>query len=107
MITNEDYNVMYFDTDDDFYQFCVDPEIIPKEYINKDGQIAYYGDFNLSQAYNDAINNSTLFVIRDKNSQILKHNGVVSYRTISKKVNNVQPWYYETIYNKKFNINND
>ncbi len=98
----EDFDsVIYFDTDNDFYNFCVEPVLIPKEYTNQNGEIDQYSDFNFTSCYNDAIDRNIAFVIRDKNSQILKHNGVVSYRTISKQTQNLLPYWYEKIFNKK------
>ena len=97
--------VMYFDTDDDFYQFCVEPVLIAREYTNNRGDIDYYSDFNFTNAYQDAIKNNIAFVIRDKNSNILKHKGVVSYKTISKQTQNLKPWYYEKIFTKKLSSN--
>ena len=95
------YNgVMYFDTDDDFYRFCVDPQLCVKTYDNN-GEPSEYLDFNFSPGYSDALANNIAFVIRNMNSQILKHNGVVSYRTISKKVDNLKPWYYEKIFSNQ------
>ena len=104
MLNNTDniYNgVIYFDTDDDFYNFSVQPVVVAREYINPLNQNDAYLDFDFSNAYNDAISNNIAFVIRDKNSQILKHNGLISYRTITKQAKNLKPWYYEKIFNKK------
>lgn len=88
-------DVMYFNTDDDFYTFCVEPILVPIEYTNANGEIAHYVDFNFTNQYQDAINKNIAFVIKDKNSQIMKHDGVVSYRTISKQAQNLEPWYYK------------
>lgn len=100
---NEYTDVMYFNTDDDFYAFCVEPVLVVKEYINNSGQVDQCTDFNFTNAYEEAVKNNIAFVIRDKKSQILKHNGVVSYRTISKQSQNLKPWFYEKIFTKKFN----
>ena len=100
---NKYTDVMYFNTDDDFYAFCVEPVLVAKEYINNSGQVDQFADFNFTNAYEEAVKNNVAFVIRDKNSQILKHNGVVSYRTISKQSQNLKPWFYEKIFTKKFN----
>ena len=100
---NEYTDVMYFNTDDDFYAFCVEPVLVVKEYINNSGQVDQYTDFNFTNAYEEAVKNNIAFAIRDKKSQILKHNGVVSYRTISKQSQNLKPWFYEKIFTKKLN----
>lgn len=89
-ITNP--NKMYFKCDDDFYQFCVVPVIIPREFVNKlTGETLYYMDFELSDAYKNALAQNKKFVIKDKNSQIFKHK-CVSYRTITKPIENLEEY---------------
>lgn len=83
---------MYFNSDDEFYKFCVVPEIIPVEYIDVDGTTRYYMDFNLTTAYHDAIEQGKKFIIRDPNSQIYKHQAV-SYRTITKPIQNLEEYF--------------
>ena len=85
-------NKMYFDSDDDFYQFCVEPYIIPVEYTNDQGETKYYMDFNLSKSYQNAINQGKVFIIKDPNSQIFKHQAV-SYRTITKPIQNLEQYH--------------
>lgn len=87
-------NIIYFDSDNEFYEYCVIPELIPIQYTDGEGVERYYTDFNLSPQYNDAIKNNMRFVIKDENSQIYKH-GAVSYRTITKDIQNLDPWYDE------------
>lgn len=84
-------NTMYFNTDDEFYQFCVVPQLIPVEYIDNNGETDYYFTFNLSNAYNKAISDGINFVIKDENSNIYK-NGCVSYRTITKPISNLKQY---------------
>ena len=85
-------NIIYFDNDNEFYEYCVVPELVPVQYIDSEGNEKYYSDFNLSSQYNNAINNGTRFIIKDEDSQIYKH-GCVSYRTISKDIQNLDPWF--------------
>jgi hypothetical protein len=85
-------NIIYFDSDNEFYDYCVVPELVPVQYIDSEGNEKYYSDFNLSSQYNNAINNGTRFIIKDEDSQIYKH-GCVSYRTISKDIQNLDPWF--------------
>lgn len=92
---------MCFDTDDDFYKFSVNPVVIVEEYTSNDGDQRKYATFDFSNAYKDAIKNNIAFVIRDRRSNILKHNGMISYRTISKQTENLHPWYFEKIFSKK------
>ena len=49
-------------------------------------------DFNLSNAYNDAISQGKKFIIKDPNSQIFKHQAV-SYRTITKPIQNLEEYF--------------
>ena len=85
-------NIIYFDSDNEFYEYSVVPELVPVQYIDSEGNEKYYTDFNLSPQYNNAVNNGMRFVIKDEDSQIYKH-GCVSYRTISKDIQNLDPWY--------------
>ena len=83
---------MYFDCDDDFYRFCVVPVIVSKERILKDGTIRRSMDFNLSNEYHNAVKNDIIFIIKDPNSQICKHQAV-SYRTITKPIENLEEYF--------------
>lgn len=85
-------NIIYFDSDNEFYDYCVVPELVPVQYIDSEGNEKYYSDFNFTPQYNSAINNNMRFVIKDEDSQIYKH-GCVSYRTISKDIQNLDPWF--------------
>jgi hypothetical protein len=85
-------NIIYFDSDNEFYEYSVVPELVPVQYIDSNGNEKYYSDFNFTPQYNAAINNNMRFVIKDEDSQIYKH-GCVSYRTISKDIQNLDPWF--------------
>lgn len=91
-ISNENDKIMYFDSDDDFYNFCVVPKLEIIEYIDRNGDVAYHTDFNLSNKYYDAIKNGMKFIIKDEDSQIYKH-GAVSYRTITKPIENLEEYW--------------
>ena len=91
---DKDDKVIYFDNDEEFYQFCVAPNLKAKEYEEEDGTIGYFADFDFTQGYKDAVKAGKRFVIRDEDSQIFKH-GCVSYRTISKKVDNLDQYFGE------------
>lgn len=96
MIEDKNQNIIYFDNDDEFYNYAIVPELIAKEtdHINKYGYPIYYTDWNFSNGYNTAIDNGTSFIIKDENSQIYKH-GAISYRTITKPVQNLQQYFEE------------
>lgn len=80
---------IYFDSDDDFYKFCVVPNVIEIDYINPiTGENCKKLGFELSNQYYDAINSGKKFVIKDHNSQIYKHK-CVSYRTMSRNIQNL------------------
>jgi hypothetical protein len=100
--SNKYTNAMYFDNDTDFFNFCVSPVIVAREYITPAGDTSYFSDFDFTDDYNTAINDNIAFVIRDPKSSIMKHNGVVSYRTISKQTQNLEPFYMEKVFRKKF-----
>ena len=85
--------IIYFDNDEEFYEFCVDPKLIPIAYkSNISNSTKYYVDFNFSEEYKKAISEGKRFIIKDQNSQILKH-GEISYRTITKRIDNLDPFF--------------
>ena len=85
-------NIMHFKNDDEFYEWCVVPELVLIEETDKFGRTYKVSDFNLSEGYNNAIAEGKHFMIDDENSQICKH-GCVSYRTISKPIQNLETYY--------------
>lgn len=88
-IKEKEDNILFFDNDEDFYNFCVEPRVFPvrDEHLQDLGYI----DFNLSSAYQDAVTAGKYFMIKDLNSQIYKR-GCVSYRTISKPIKNLKKY---------------
>ena len=86
-------NRIYFDNDDDFYAFSVNPTLVTKEFVDANGNVGYYCDFDFTPQYYDAVNAGKKFIIKDENSNIYKHQAV-SFRTISKPVSNLG-YYYE------------
>jgi len=85
-------NIIYFDSDDDFYNFCVVPELVPREYTLADGRVVYFSDFDFTKCYKDALSQGKRFIIKDEDSSIFKH-GAVSYRTITKNVDNLDQYF--------------
>ena len=65
-------NIRYFDNDDDFYNYCVDPRIVPMK--SKEG--FYYTTFNFTPQYLSDVNDGVKFVIKDPNSKIFKINSL-------------------------------
>lgn len=86
-----DDNIIYFDSDEDFYKFCVVPELITIE-CDIDGVKHYYYDFDFSYLYKDAIKQGKHFIIKDENSSIFK-NKTISYRTITKPIQNLYQYF--------------
>lgn len=84
--------VIYFDNDQEFYEYVVVPRLVPIQYVDNCGNERYYTDFNFSPQYLHNVENGTKFIIKDEDSQIYKH-GAVSYRTITKEISNLEPWY--------------
>ena len=96
-------NIIYFDNDDDFYAFAVNPSFIINECSNNSG---YYYDFNFTNDYNNAIGCGKSFMIRDKKSKVNKHKCVYN-RTVCKQVDNLKPYYgnwSEVRINKKIKL---
>ena len=101
---NKDYNIMHFKNDDEFYNFCVEPCVIITECGCCNGKCnegccneccdnkTYYQDFPYTNEYVKAVNEGKCFMIDDENSQIAKR-GAVSYKSITKNVHNLMPYY--------------
>lgn len=84
----KDGNTIFFDNDEEFYTWAVVP--ILNVYKTEDG--LYYTDFELSNLYKKALSDGYRLSIKDENSQITKH-AAVSYRTITKPIENLDPYY--------------
>jgi hypothetical protein len=73
-------NAIFFDNDDEFYQFAVNPLLTVTN-----GDNIPYTDWSFTDVYNSALAAKTDFIICDSNSKTYK-NQCVSYRTITKPV---------------------
>lgn len=85
-------NILYFDNDEAFYNWCVVPQLKTCEYTDNLGNIKYFVDFDFTHEYLDAIAKGLRFIIKDEDSQICKHKAV-SYRTITKNIDNLDNYY--------------
>ena len=85
-------NIMHFKNDDEFYNWCIVPEIVLRSEYDEYGREYKVADFNLSEEYINAVDEGKRFMIDDENSQIYKH-GCVSYRTISKPIQNLEQYF--------------
>lgn len=82
--------IRYFENDDEFYAYCVDPRIIPMKL--KEG--VYYTTFNFTPQYLSDVDNGVIFVIKDVNSKIFKHKAVC-VGLMSKRVQNLEEYFTE------------
>lgn len=80
--------VMFFNTDEDFFNFAVVPHLYARKCEMDDGSAVYCTDYDFSHKYNKAVNDGKVFVIKDPDSQIFKHQAV-SYRAITKPIKNL------------------
>lgn len=104
MEDNKVIKVMYFDNDDEFHKFCVKPSMVVKSYVAPSGETQKYYDIDLTQDYYDALADGVRFVIRDKNSKIIRRNNTVSQHTCCKKVQNLYHAGYEKFFNLDPNV---
>lgn len=96
MLEDKKQNIIYFDSDDEFYDYIVNPEMIicQTQRTDKYGNPVYYADWDFTKAYYDALQNKTVFIIKNEDSQIYKR-GAVSYRTSTKPVQNLEQYICE------------
>ena len=80
----------YFENDDEFYSYAVDPRIIPMKL--KEG--VYYTTFNFTPQYLSDVDNGVIFVIKDVNSKIFKHKAVC-VGLMNKRVQNLEQYFDE------------
>ena len=81
-------NVICFDNDNDFIEFCLKPNLTI--YQGSDGRPAARVDF--TDDYLNALKNGKEFMIKDENSLVQKR-GCVWNRFTTKRVKNVIPYY--------------
>ena len=82
--------IIYFDNDQEFYDYCVNPALIPVKF-NLNGIDGCYYTFNFTPQYDKAIEDNMTFIIKDDESKICKR-GAVSVNTITKEIQNIEPW---------------
>lgn len=92
---NKNEKIMYFDNDDDLAIFCINPEL--KVYTTKTtlGDVITLADYDFTPQYYKALDDGIMFCVKDKNSRLNK-NGLLAYKTCTKKINNIVPYYYGT-----------
>lgn len=82
--------IRYFENDDDFYNYCVDPRIVPM----KSDEGFYYTTFNFTPQYISDVDNGVKFIIKDVNSKIFKHKAVC-VGLMNKRVQNLEQYFDE------------
>lgn len=87
-------NIMYFDNDDDFAVFCINPKLRVYTVKNSLGNDIMLATYDFSNQYNNAIANGIKFCIKDEKSRVNK-NGLLGYRDCTKQVSNIEPYYGE------------
>lgn len=80
----------YFENDDEFYSYAVDPRIVPMK--SKAG--VYYTTFNFTPQYLSDVDSGVKFVIKDVNSKIFKHKAVC-VGIMNKRVQNLEQYFEE------------
>jgi len=90
---NKNSNIMYFDTDKDFYDFAVVQKVMVNP-LESNPNVWYCDDFEFSKEYNNAIESGKKFIIKDLNSEIFKH-GAIAGRYSVKPVLNLEPYFGE------------
>ena len=97
-------NVLYFESDEEFTDFCVAPFAVVKR--SEDGTLYYEGEY--SEEYKKCVEEGKTFIIKDENSQVYKrqcvtkrvpvqNDGVPTRRDapIQLKVQGLQPYFCE------------
>lgn len=97
-------NVMYFESDEEFTDFCVAPFAVVKR--SEDGTLYYEGEY--SEEYKKCVEEGKTFIIKDENSLVYKrkcatkrvpvlNDGVHTHRDapIQLEVQGLQPYYVE------------
>ena len=84
MNIDEEKNILYFDNDDEFYEYCVNPDLV----VITSDQGTPFSDWLFTEWYQSHVDEATKIVILDDKSTILRRNGMVSGRGgICKKIN--------------------
>ena len=64
-IKKKNNNILYFDNDEAFYNWCVVPQIKICEYTDNLGNIKYCNNFEYTHEYLDAITKGLRCIIKD------------------------------------------
>ena len=90
MDINKEKKIIQFSDDGEFTKWAVNPTLVLR--CTGENNDIYYSDFNFSDAYNQYVSDGYKFQIKDKKSQVYKHQAV-TFRTLTKKVQNLKAYY--------------
>lgn len=85
-------NIMYFDNDECFADFCIKPAYIIVTSKCCDGQDRMFADYDFTDEYKNAVSCGKRFCIRDLHSHVNK-DGYLAYKSATKKIDNVEKYY--------------
>lgn len=88
----EEENVLYFNNDDDFSLFCMNPELKTYSRVDNFGNTVYQTYYDFSDDYLNAVNSGMYFCVKDENSHVNK-DGILGYKNTSKCIDNVKRYY--------------
>jgi hypothetical protein len=91
MVENSDKTTIYFESDDEFLKWALNPEIKLKD---SDVSGMTYFDIDFTDDYMSALKAGKHFVIMDDDSKICRRKAV-TLGTVSKKVQNIDPYFYD------------
>lgn len=84
MRTDQANNIIYFDNDEEFYDFCVKTYSINRRV--RDHRVRKAG-WDFSDWYQSNVDENTKIVILDDNSTILHRGGMVACHTVTRQIN--------------------
>lgn len=87
-------NILYFDNDDEFSSFCINPTLTTYVVQDEDGIDHTYVDYDFTDQYKNAVANGQRFCIKDLASHVNK-DGLLGYRNTTKVIDNVERYYGE------------
>ena len=77
-------NIIYFDNDEEFYDYCVETYSINRRV--RDQRVRKAG-WDFSDWYQSHVNDATKIVILDDDSTILRRGGMVACHAVTRKIN--------------------
>ena len=84
MNIDEEKNILYFDNDDEFYEYCVNLDLV----VITSDQGTPFSDWFFTEWYQSHVDDATKIVILDDNSTILRRYGMVAGRGgVCKQIN--------------------